>query len=80
MNDRCVDYVRDLAARNVSRREILQIGATLGLSMAALTTILSEADALSALAAAGTGSSWPKTNVPEPKSPVTVTVSHAWEA
>jgi multiple sugar transport system substrate-binding protein len=79
MLDRREEYVRDLAERNVSRREILEIGARLGLSMTVLGAILAEAD-LSSVEAAGTGSGWPKTNVPEPKSPVTISVAHAWEA
>ena len=79
MIDRHDDLVRELAERNMSRREILKIGARLGLSMTALSAILAEAD-LRSVEAAGTGSGWPKTNVPEPKSPVTITVSHAWEA
>src|SRR5918911_2418880 len=79
MLDRREEYVRDLAERNVSRREILEIGAKLGLSMTALGAILAEAD-LGLVEAAGTGSGWPKTNVPEPKSQVTISVAHAWEA
>src|SRR5919201_1305387 len=79
MLDRREEYVRDLAERNVSRREILEIGAKLGLSMTALSAILSEAD-LASVEAAGTGPGWPKTHVPEPKSPVTISVAHAWEA
>jgi multiple sugar transport system substrate-binding protein len=79
MIDRHDDLVRELAERNVSRREILKIGARLGLSMTALSAILAEAD-LASVEAAGNGPGWPKTNVPEPKSPVTITVSHAWEA
>ena len=78
MNDQREDYVRELAKQHVSRRDILAIGAKLGLSTMALTTILSKTDALSALAASGGG--WPKTAVSEPKSQVTITVSHAWEA
>ena len=79
MIDRHDDLVRELAEQNVSRREILEIGAKLGLSMTALSAILAEAD-LASVEAAGTGPGWPKTHVPEPKSPVTISVAHAWEA
>src|SRR2546423_12865506 len=79
MFDRREEYVRDLIERHVSRREILKIGARLGLSMTALSAILAEAG-LASVEAAGNGPGWPKTNGPEPKSPVTITVSHAWEA
>src|SRR2546423_3774091 len=79
MFDRREEYVRDLIERHVSRREILKIGARLGLSMTALSAILAEAG-LASVEAAGNGPGWPKTNVPEPQSPVTITVSHAWEA
>src|SRR5436305_729921 len=79
MFDRREEYVRDLIERHVSRREILKIGDKLGLGMTALSAILAEAD-LAAVEAAGNGPGWPKTKVPEPKSPVTIAVSHAWEA
>src|SRR5437868_2918690 len=79
MIDRHDELVRELAEQNMSRREVLKIGARLGLSMTALSAILAEAG-LASVEAAGNGPGWPKTNVPEPKSPVTIAVSHAWEA
>src|SRR5437764_4733977 len=79
MIDRHDDLVRELGEQKMSRREVLKIGAKLGLSMTALSAILAEAD-LAAVEAAATGAAWPRTNVPDPKSPVTITVSHAWEA
>jgi len=78
MDNQCEDYVRELAKQHVSRRDILAIGAKLGLSTMALTTILSKADALSALATSESG--WPKTVVPEPKSPVTINAAFTWES
>src|SRR2546423_14937334 len=79
MFDRREEYVRDLIERHVSRREILKIGARLGLSMTALSAILAEAG-LASVEAAGNGPGWPKTNVPEAESPVDITGSPAWEA
>src|SRR5919199_4926922 len=77
MVDTREEHIRDLIERNVSRREIFTIGTKLGLSMTALGAILAEVDLRSIEAA---GISWPKTTVPEPKSQVTISVAHAWEA
>jgi multiple sugar transport system substrate-binding protein len=77
MKDRAEEYVRDLAARNVSRREVLAMGAKLGVSLTALGAILSEIDLRAASAASRL--EWPET-VREPSGPVTISVAHAWEA
>ena len=93
------ELARELARRGLSRREILRIGARLGLSSASLATALT----LSGHGAAASGRAgqsaaairaqgsifdpqegaegpWPETAVPEPTSPVTLAVAHAWDA
>jgi multiple sugar transport system substrate-binding protein len=77
MKDRREEYIRELAAGDVSRLEILKLGGKLGLSLAALTAILSEVD-LGATSAASK-LEWPEA-AREPASQVTISVAHAWEA
>jgi len=76
MLDRPEERIRTLAERKVDRLEILRIGAKLGLSLTALTAILSEVDLSTA---AATKLEWPVASR-EPAAPVTISVAHAWEA
>jgi multiple sugar transport system substrate-binding protein len=99
-NERDQKIMRDLTRRGLSRREVLAIGARVGLTPAAVGAAIALSQqpvsagpratrrphsANVALQAQwdrelGADCDWPEPSVPEPESPVTITVAHAWDA
>jgi multiple sugar transport system substrate-binding protein len=80
------ELAREFTRRGLTRREIIKIGAGLGLTASSLSTVLAltgqEALAQDSIFDKNEGADgpWPQTAVPEPTSQITLSVAHAWDA
>src|SRR5829696_1260098 len=77
---------REFMKRGLTRRQIIAIGAGLGLAASSLSTVLTltghEARAQESIfdKNAGAEGPWPETAVPEPTEKITLSVAHSWDA